>query len=157
MTARESGHAREPLPIHLHVIAVKPKRGRTPIWGRVLGHSHIVIMLGTQIWDQPIKGVGKAYDSQEWIKALGPGRSYTEVCIEVPDHDPLRFTEACKACEGRKAQKYRTILRWLRLWPKPAWNCTSPVRLMLNALDINVEGETPDDIITELTDARRRG
>ena len=62
------------------------------------------------------------------------------------------FIAACKRFEGRRTQRVRSILRHLRLWPKPAFNCCTPVRILVNALfeEEALTGETPDALIDEL-------
>jgi len=102
------------------------------------------------VWDQPIRGKGAAYDLNSWIDSAGREREYVAITVEVRNHSPLRWREACKAVEGKKGQPLRTLLRHLGMWRWVPWNCTSPVRVLLGALDIQVTGETPDAILTEL-------
>ena len=104
------------------------------------------------MWDQPIQGTGKSYPKNEWLaEKLVPGRRFGVFVIEVKEHDPWVFLTALKRIEGRRGQPLRTAFRYLRLWPRPAWNCTSPVRKVLNALGLLVKGETPDALRQELS------
>jgi len=137
-------------PVSLGVIALVPAAGKTPFWARKLEFSHIVLILNGVIWDQPIKGTGAAYIADEWMDAAGRERDFFSVSLSMPDHSPEKFRAACKEIENKKGQPIRTVLRALRMWPKPAWNCVSPVKVVLGSLGIELESETPDGIIREL-------
>ncbi len=152
----QSGRTANLRPIIVAVHGFAPVPGKTPRWWRVCRPrwSHIALAIGEpipMIWDQPFRGVGQCYHADSFIsdKAL-PGRHAIVLVIEVDDHDPEALYTAFRQIEGRKGQPIRTILRYLHLWPRPAWNCASPVRIVLNALDIPVRGETPDALISEL-------
>lgn len=160
MDSKSGGEQNEPRPITVAILALYPHKGQTPWWVKVarLQHSHIVVVVGDVIWDQPWKGRAEAYSSDEWsIAHEVKGRRFTQATFTIKDHDPWQWLEACKYIEDRKSQRARTWLRWLHLWPWPAWNCTSPVRILLNSLDFDLKltGETPDDIIREIHTALR--
>jgi len=164
---RESGQMRkEPRPVVITILALEPDPEKTPWWTRKakLDYSHIVLAIGNVIWDQPWKGTACAYDALVWVLDHGVkeressppswlARGFHRVDVSLDDHDPWAFLAACKKIEGRRSQRWRTILRFLHLWPVPAWNCTSPVREIMRALDPEhpLHGETPDAIIKELT------
>lgn len=155
MDSRSGAGQNQPRPVVVTVLALRPDRERTSWWVRraKLDHSHVVISIGDVIWDQPWRGKAEAYSADEWIadKAVIE-RGFTRVDLDYPDHDPWAYLNACKRIEGRHSQRLRTVLRYLKLWPRPAWNCTSPIRELLNALDPEnpVNGETPDALIEEL-------
>lgn len=150
MTERENRESKTGLRHSVAVLALSPDPERTPWWARKLTYSHIVTVCGDVLWDQPIRGEGRAYDTLSWLAAAGGNRRYSVVRVETDDFHPQRWREAAKRIAGRKGQPVRTALRYLGLWPKPAWNCTSPVKELLGAYGIEVEGETPDDIIEAL-------
>lgn len=147
-------------PMRLTVLVMGPAEGRTPWWSRRLRFTHIVVVLGSYVWTQPWKikkgpernpnRYGRCRGLAKYIEQCGFDRDYCQHVVEVEDHDPDAWAEACEAIEGRKSQRLRTVLRYLRLWPRPAWNCTSPVRVLLAGLGIEAKGETPDAIIEEL-------
>lgn len=143
----------------LSVMALKPDPNRTPWWFRItrMTYSHVVLMFnGQTLWDQPIRGYGKGYKADSWMKAAGLHRDFwaAHFVVELDVDDFLG--EVNDSTLVRKAQPIRTILRFLKLWPKPAWNCTSPVRMVCNAmLDFEMKGETPDAIVAELRKAVR--
>jgi len=156
MDSRSGAGQKQPRPVVVTVLAIQPDPLKTPWWVRRSGleYSHVVIAIGNVIWDQPWKGKAAAYDANEWVDEKDViERGYQRVDIHYPDHDPMAYLAACVKCEGRRSQRWRTALRFLKLWPKPAWNCTSPIREILNALDPDnpVTGETADAIIEELT------
>ncbi len=142
-------------PMLVEVLFIKPSRAKTPWWVRraKLKYSHVVLSMGGVTWDQPWDGTAEAYDTDEWIRDHDViKRGFTRVDVTYADHDPWLWIAACKRCEGRRCQRLRSALRWLHLWPRPAWNCTSPVRVLLKALDHDepLTGETPDAILREL-------
>ena len=156
MDSKSGAGQNEPRPLTVTVLAIQPSPAKTPWWARraKLHFSHIVISIGDVIWDQPFKGTACAYDADVWVVDHDViERGFTRVDLTFPDHDPWMFMAACKYIEGRKSQRLRTCLRWLKLWSSPAWNCTTPIRVLLRALDpaLNLTGETPDQIIEELT------
>jgi hypothetical protein len=130
-----------------------PRRPRA-WWARLAGlkHSHITISLGYHMWDQPQQGVGQAFYAPSYVR--DKGRAPVVAITVRPKHYAPAVGRVLEQIEGRKTQVIRSAFRFLRLWPVPAWNCTSPVRLILGALDINVRGETPDAILRELEGRR---
>lgn len=149
----KSGPTAEVLPPQVGVIGLAPRPGKTPWWVRRAGlkYSHIVLRIGEWVWSQPWNGRGRCVSVEQYLREAGPDRQYVEVQILVGNHDPDAFAWACDAVAGRKSQRIRTVLRHLRLWPRPVWNCTTPVRYFLTALGLPVYGESPDAIIEELT------
>ena len=142
----------DPRPIIITVVGVAPAAGRTPWWTRAIrpDWSHVVIAVAGVIWDQPFKGAGTPYEANSWLRAAcREGRDVVCVGLDFDDHDPLAYLEAARLIETRKGQPIRAVLRYLKLWPKAAWNCTSPTRVLLQALGIVVTGETPDAIIQQ--------
>jgi hypothetical protein len=115
-------------------------------------YSHVAIEIEGWIWDQPIKGTGLCFDRDTYLasKLEGVSREYTEIALWVADHDPQALYEVCRFIEDRAGQPKRTVLRHLRLWPRRAWNCLAPVRLILAAIGLPTDGETPDAIIRAL-------
>ena len=151
--ARENGveEATNAVPVSIGIIALAPAVGKTPFWARKMEFSHIVVIMNDVIWDQPIRGKGGAYDAVEWMDAAGRERDFVSVTLRVDDHNPSEFRAACDEIENKNGQPLRTLLRALRLWPKPAWNCVSPVKVLLGSIGIELESETPDGIIRELS------
>lgn len=135
------------------ILALSPCPGRTPWWARRFKYSHIVTVgQAGYLWSQPIRGVGKTWTVEEYIKQAGEDRSYVAVGLEFSHGDLPAWVAACKAVDNRRGQRVRTVLRYLHLWPRLAWNCTSPVRILLASQGVYLKGETPDALIRELRD-----
>jgi hypothetical protein len=153
----KSGGQLSPRPLCVTILALEPLKGKTPWWVRraKLEYSHIVVCIADTIWDQPWKGTAAAYDALIWLDDHSiEERDWQRIDVVVEDHDPWAFIAACKKIEGRRSQRVRTVLRHMKLWPKPAWNCVSPVIEIINALHPDhppMTGETPDAIIAQLT------
>ena len=148
----EKPHPEGRMPMRMSVLALAPAKGKTPWWARGQRFSHIVSIIADVVWDQPIRGKGRAYDLESWLDSAGRDRTYVAVTLEVPEHSPMKWRAACRQIEGRRGQPIRTLLRHLGLWKWVPWNCTSPVRILLGAMGVTVTGETPDDIIRELAE-----
>jgi hypothetical protein len=134
------------------VLAITPHPKRTPLWARLsrLTFTHIVLVMGGWVWSQGWRGKGVCKPLEQWLQEAGEAREFVEVGLIFSDHDPVALSDALDRSAGRRTQRLRACLRFLRLWPRPVWQCTSPVREVLAALDHPVEGETPDAIIEDL-------
>lgn len=146
----------EPSKVPFEVVLIFLTPGpRTPKWCRRFGFSHVVICFGDIVWDQPIKGEGKLYQKSYYLERKLKNRVFT--AFSVPGEiNPAEMLATLRRLEGRKGQRLRSILRYLHLWPVPAWNCTSPVREILNTMGWPVTKETPDGLIEELARHPRR-
>jgi hypothetical protein len=145
------------LPLIVGVLALTPSPTRTPWWAKNLQYSHIILLIGDYCWSQPIKGIGRCYPLLEYAEQAGTERECCHVALTIEGYDPAAFEQSLRRIANRKGQRIRTLLRHLHLWPWKPWNCTSPIREVLNALDIPCEEETPDGIINELQDPAYRG
>jgi hypothetical protein len=120
--------------------------------------SHITMSIGGMMWDQPFRGIGKCYDAKAFLEAaMIGGREIKQIVCSIGNHDPKLLYDVFRQIEERRGQPVRSFLRAMGLWQWPAWNCTSPVRLVLNSLGVNVTGETPDAIQHELAAVARPG
>jgi len=138
----------------LLLIFLSPHPARVPIWARLAGqeYTHAVAMIGDHIWDQPIDEKGACYSAEEWLDAADVAeRDAVFVILPGRDADPEATLRAFRKVAGRRGQRIRTMLRFLRLWPFRPWNCTSPIRILADAYGVPLTGETPDDLIEEVT------
>ncbi len=153
MCTRNQGHQQEhPRPITVRVLALGPAEGRSPWWAKIkrFAHTHIVLVVGDHVWSQPWDGKGRCVPVIQYLSECGTDREYVEIGLQFDDHDPDAWLAAIDRIDNRRTQRWRTALRHLRLWPIRPWNCTSPIRILLGALDMPIKGETPDAIIEEL-------
>jgi len=141
------------------VYALTPAPGRTPWWAKrtQLTYSHICLSVDMVVWEQPmgqLRGVrGRAHDAEVWAKsAFAVRRAFKAVAVTLPvtPEQLQAMSDTAEGLKRRRSQPLRTALRYLGLWPRPAWNCTSPVRAVFGALGVTLRGETPDDLIREV-------
>jgi hypothetical protein len=132
----------------------------TPWWARKskLAYTHMVVQVNDFIWDQPIRGKGSLYRAKDWLReALSFRRRWCNMEIEAIEEDNdfswVGMVKASDTMSRAKGQPIRTVLRYMGLWPKRAWNCTGPAILMLRNMGMEVKGETPDDILKEILSA----
>ena len=145
--------------ITLCVYALAPVPSKTPWWARKakLTYSHICLSLEDVVWEQgmgQLRGVrGRALRAGDWARsAFSTRRAFKAVAVEftATPQQMQAFRQAAQDIAKRKSQPLRTVLRYLGLWPVPAWNCTSPVRVLFGALGHTLKGELPDDLIREI-------
>jgi len=137
----------------LTLIGLVPHPAHTPRYHRLSRQklSHVVVKIGEQVWDQPINGPGASYDVGDWIEATDAARRIAMVMHVGPQQvDKEAALAAFRRVSGRRGQPVRSVLRFLKLWPVPAWNCTSPARLLLSAYGVDVKAETPDALFEEI-------
>lgn len=149
----ESQRNLSPLTLTLSVVFYGPC-SKTPWWWRLCRPrwSHVSLRIEDRVWDQPFVGVGATYRYDDFCAdKYEAGRRIAYVVLTVGDDTDLRsMFSAFRQIEHRRSQPILSVLRFLKLWPRPVWNCTSPVRLVLHSLGIPVTGETPDVLASEL-------
>lgn len=135
-----------PIGFTIHFLGPDPKR--TPWWARRarMGWTHVALQIGNRLWDQPFRGRGKCYMADAWLAEKRPHRPWLGIDMEVRFEYTGRVFKALRRIERCKSQPIRSILRYLGLWPRPAWNCVSPIVEFLRASGSQIEANTPDDL-----------
>ena len=135
------------LSLIIHLLG--PLKGKTPWWSRVssLQYTHTAFELEGRMWDQAIDSVCLVYNADEWCreKVWTVPRRYAAFRVTTWVDWP-HVVKAVESLEGRHGQRVRTLLRYLKLWPVPSWNCVSSVVIVLEAMGFETTSETPDEL-----------
>jgi hypothetical protein len=136
--------------------AFGPAPNERPLWAKLTRQkwTHMALQVGDYVWSQPFRGRGALYEARPYLaQMLSMPRYWSNIHIETDELPFDRLMITARKIHDLKAQPIRTVLRYLRIWPWPAWNCIGPARLMLAEAGIQTKEETPDGLIEEIFSA----